>query len=485
MLMPTVIKHHHPFTILYRIYRNIRNLIIPIALFLFTEIKGDTGSQPYWVYVVATLASLFIGVWSLLSWSKDTYSIDEKSIHIKRGVLTVTERTIPLNKIISLNQEQRWLYRLIGIVNLEVYTADSNEDADAYMVISKKGVLEIERLLQMNSIQKVQNEEGTTYLRQVSYKEIFMMSISSNAFWIGVPLVGTLMQYLFKWLSPSHSDEDVSFGQLANSKAWQGVEFFKLFIMFAILIVICGFLAWLFSLVIIQFKYKGWQVERISNAITIRYGYLNKRVVKINTNKIQSIRLKEKLFSRLFGYTSLWIDCVGYEGEDRNRMLIPAIRKHELEKVIQQLLPEFELVHELDPLQKQGTLFVGLAGSCIFAFLIVITAFLWHLSVLFTLLIPVALYVYKQYGYRHSGWKLYKNQLIVSKQGLTKTTVYVLREATQSIQYDQNKFQEFLGIYKMHIDIDSPSRSKEYTLVGINQEDILWILYWYKNDKTN
>lgn len=115
-----MIKRHHPITVFYKIYSQIRYSIIPLATFLYNEIRAGTGQQPDWVYLAATIYGIVTGGWSILSWYRETYQLDSKVLHITKGVFTVTQRTIPLKKINNIKIEQSWLYRLLGIANVEL-----------------------------------------------------------------------------------------------------------------------------------------------------------------------------------------------------------------------------------------------------------------------------------------------------------------------------------------------------------------------------
>ncbi|SEM58649.1 hypothetical protein [Paenibacillus sp. OV219] len=51
--MNTRINRHHPIALLLKLYQFARNLVIPISLFIINEIKGNTGSQSNFVYLIA------------------------------------------------------------------------------------------------------------------------------------------------------------------------------------------------------------------------------------------------------------------------------------------------------------------------------------------------------------------------------------------------------------------------------------------------
>ncbi|MBN3525824.1 PH domain-containing protein [Paenibacillus apiarius] len=70
---------------------------------------------------------------------------------------------------------------------------------------------------------------------------------------------------------------------------------------------------------------------------------------------------------------------------------------------------------------------------------------------------------------------------MIAKPGLTRTTVYVQRQAIQSITCRQTWIQCLFGIFQIELLIDSPSKAKEYVFIGASQEDVQQLLKWYKN----
>lgn len=473
-------KRHHPIRIIFKLYHAIRNLIIPIAIFIFNEIKGDTGSQPYWVYVITAFITILICVWSVLSWFNDIYWTDEGSLHIKYGIFSKTERVIPLSKIRSMNTEQNWMYRLIGVVTMELQTADSNEQADARIILSLKSLNQFANLIENTDRER---ELSLSSKKIVTKKEIFMLSISSKSFWVGIPIILTIWQFISGWIFKEDSIEDTSIGSLAKSDVWQQINFSEFFYMFLVVIITVSVLSWLVSLVVLQVKYRGWTVQRKDNMLTIEYGFFEKKVIKVRSDKIQSIRIKEKMLSRFFGYSSLYMDCIGYAGEHGSKLILPAIRNTEIQQALHLLLPEFELTNDLLGLNKGAKYYPSIFPSVILLVGSVAGYFFekWLLAIL--ILIPIW-HLINAYQYKHSYWGIYRNQLVIVKGKFTKTSVYVLRRAVESITFEANRLQSTLQIGCLDVDIDSPSKPREYSLLGINRQQFVDIQSWYKNNQS-
>lgn len=475
-----MIKRHHPITVFYKIYSQIRYSIIPLAAFLYNEIRAGTGQQPDWVYLAATIYGIVTGGWSILSWYRETYQLDSKVLHITKGVFTVTQRTIPLKKINNIKIEQSWLYRLLGIANVELQTSDSNADVDARLVTSRK----MADLLK-ESIGMIKNRSAISSTKEhhVTSKEIMMLSMSSNTFWLGLPVTITVIQFLWRWLFPTPEEEQVSFMDLFKKETWSEItldDCIEVTLYLAAFLGICVIITWLCSIGMAQIRYKGWYLSRAGNMISIHHGWLERKSVQIQAKRIQSLRIKELMFGRLYGYASICMDCVGYSGERRVKLLIPSIRSSELTEVLGRLLPELQLQTPKRVLHRNAKFSVAIPVILLLVIGIVVGCYftLWFLTIVPFLFI---VYKYMTYVYVHTKWDIAENVFILRKAGFNQKTVYLLRESIESISIRQSWWQRLFRIYRLEMDIDSPANVREYRMSGVTKQDCDEILRWYKN----
>lgn len=473
-----MIKRHHPITVIYKIYSQIRYSIIPLAAFLYNEIRAGTGQQPEWVYIAATVYGIVIGCWSILSWHRETYQLDSKVLHITKGVFTVTQRTIPLMKITNIKIEQSWIYRMLGIANVELQTSDSNADADARLVTSRKMA---ELLMKSIGLTGNQNAIPATKEHHVTGKEIMVLSMSSNAFWLGLPITIAVIQHLLSWLFPTAEEEQVSFMELFKKDTWFGItNSIKGPLYLAVFLGICVVVSWLFSIVMAQFRYRNWHLSRDGDVISIHHGWTERKLVQIQVKRIQSLRIKELMFGRLCGYASVCMDCVGYSGERRVKLLIPSIHTSELVEVLGRVLPEFDIRPPKSELQRNAIYSAAIPRILLLALGILIGCYftLWFLTI-----VPI-IYIgckYISYVYVKTKWEIAANLFILRKAGINQTTVYLLRESIESISVRQSWWQRLFRIYHLEMDIDSPANVREYRMSGITKQDFDEIQRWYKN----
>lgn len=274
------IHRQHPIKIAVHLYRTIRYMIIPYTLLLLREIKAGTGQQPYWVYGVAVVIGLSILLWSILSWWKDTYQIGESEIAIQKGVLLTTQRMIPLERITNISIEQTWTDRFVGSATAELHTSDSNEEAgDRFVLTQRNADMLLARINRPMS--RISNQAKPNWVLQP--KDILMRAISSNSFWLGVPLCLTVVTYVWDWVEPS-TEEEVSLVRFFEDEIWKQLLTTELIpVLLALLGIIALYLfaSWLLSLVMMQIRYNQWTVIRDSGYIHIQYGLYERKSISL------------------------------------------------------------------------------------------------------------------------------------------------------------------------------------------------------------
>lgn len=174
------------------------------------------------------------------------------------------------------------------------------------------------------------------------------------------------------------------------------------------------------------------------------------------------------------------MDCVGYAGEKKVKLLLPAIHRSKMHAALEMLLPEFTIVNPQRHLPAGKAMYFVWLPVIAVGLVVVVSAIL---SPWAWFMIPFAAVIYWRGRRKYSGtrWEFHGNQCVLAKPGLTRTTVYVQRQAIQSITYRQTWFQCLFGIFQIELVIDSPSKAKEYVFTGASQEDVQQLLKWYKN----
>jgi len=109
-------------------------LLVPILLAVMVVVaavlasallpEGDVGGWLRWaVLAIAAVAILVLSVWPFLNWLTSTYTVTNRRLITRQGVITRTGRDIPLVRINDVSYEHGLLDRLLGCGTLVVESA--------------------------------------------------------------------------------------------------------------------------------------------------------------------------------------------------------------------------------------------------------------------------------------------------------------------------------------------------------------------------
>lgn len=121
-------------------------LIVPALVFLLVVAIAVLLSLPasgVWVWVVWALAAIVLvrfTLWPTLEWAGATYTVTDRRLITRSGVLTRRGHDIPLNRISDVSSERGVLDRMLGCGTLVV------ADASTHGHVTLPDVPDVERL---------------------------------------------------------------------------------------------------------------------------------------------------------------------------------------------------------------------------------------------------------------------------------------------------------------------------------------------------
>lgn len=79
--------------------------------------------------VLALVGGLVVGWWTRLVWRAWQFRVGDHALHLRHGVLTRRESTIPLHRVQHIDLEAGPLERRFGLTSLVLRTASASSDA--------------------------------------------------------------------------------------------------------------------------------------------------------------------------------------------------------------------------------------------------------------------------------------------------------------------------------------------------------------------
>ncbi len=437
-------------------------LILTILVFNSIEIFGEfINDNISLINVVKSLGIFFLlitilFIYFIYKWYKTTIEIDNKMITITQNTIQKKIQTTLIKNISSINIEQNIFERILNTAKIKFDTnsIEANNNKDINIILKKDFALKI----QLDLLNLIENKEKTkdidkdnTNLITFKYsKMIKHILLNMNIF---------IFAFLF-----------TSYFFLIKSTNLEGNFIFPLIFIVVPL---------LFSFISNLGKYYGFSLKKDNDKIIMNYGYFTKKKINIPYNKINGLKIKQSLFARLLKRYSLEIICIGMSEADNESIpvLLPYMKKEELHKYINLLLPEYNLNVEYIN-QNKKSIIVIIFSYFIFIILSIIISYFYNLYILIIVIIAwlfIIILKYKTCKFRYLNNTVYlitgifnKNLIITklnkiehisimknfisSKLGLSKINIYILASSLnithQSGYFKEDKLDELIDKYK-------------------------------------
>ncbi len=169
----------------YRTYQRFDNISIFNSFDLFLD------------FLLNILPGILIIISGIMEYKKYRYRLDREQFHINRGWLRREKKSIPIDKIQSVQIEQNWLYRLLNVYLVKIDTIGEDQ-----VEVEIGGVWENDALELKHTIQKIKKEdpfgtvqeeipEGSGTKIDFSYaltnKQVSKYAFTENMLWFLLP----------------------------------------------------------------------------------------------------------------------------------------------------------------------------------------------------------------------------------------------------------------------------------------------------------
>ncbi|MEK3889604.1 PH domain-containing protein [Bacillus sp. FSL K6-3431] len=436
-------KRLHPISILFEFLSFLKQVILPMLLWIFIATKGDekTGKilWDYGPWIGLGMIVLFTIVLSIIKWSRYTYRIEDMELRIEHGLFIKKKRYIPFERIQSLDFSESIIHRPFGLVKVKVETAGSSDNkAEAEMTaINKEAASAIKSMIAeaknngdviKKDIDEVQKE---TILYKITQQQLlFFASTSGKAGLVISAVIAFAAQF----------DDLIPFDKLFNEL--EGIVQAGYFII-ASLVFIGIVMAWVLSVVLAYLKYNDFTLKQFEDDFVITRGLLEKRTTTIPIRRVQAIRITESPLRQPFGYASVVVEYAGGSNLDEKTegLLMPVIKKKAIATLLQDALTDYSFHVDFirAPIRaKRRFYFLNIIQAAV-----VVTGlsiWLWPYGALSLLLLPLA-WILGVCRYRSAGWNITGNQLAFRYRVIGQQTVLLRKNRVQSMDVTVNWFQ--------------------------------------------
>lgn len=408
------------------------------------------------IIIIAIILGVLIG-FQLWRWSKTFIYIQDKSIVVEQHTLQKKKNTIGIKNISNVNTEQNLFEILVGTckIKLDTNSLSTADETDVQIVLKKK-----EAEVFRNAIMRLMQEDNEKVIQEPAEDE-FKWDIKAE-----LPELLTHGLYFINILSLLLA-LSCGFGivlsvikTIQNGFANEGIlgtmiGFITIFLVLAgsIWDIVKGFV-----------KYLDFKIARREDKIYISYGIMKRVRYTIPVNKISALQFHQTIFARLTNRYMVKIINIGMgdNKEEAESFFLPYHKLPLLQQQLEKLLPEFYDGQEKElELQPAAVWFAWLYPFLLYvATILIIDYALWTMFSQYYAYIIIANIFIFIWGmillvcyYKTTGYYLHEDYLVVANGYFSRTICFLPYANMQYIEWKQNVFAHFIGIYngKIHL----------------------------------
>ncbi|UJL47040.1 PH domain-containing protein [Virgibacillus sp. NKC19-16] len=471
-------KRLHPAAIIFNFIKGIREFIF-VLIFGFITFRDQ--SFGYFILIVLLLA-LIIVAYSVISWYRYTYRVEEEELRIEYGIFIRKKRYISKNRIQSIDLTQGVIHRIFKLAKVQIETAGSGNGSEASLKAVK--FTEAQTLrdelknedTQATELDPETEAETTNHpFYKISFKRLFVAGSTSGS--IGVIFVLALGALEFERFIPDRFFD--------NAMSWVIGLSIMLIVGFALALLL---FLWLLGIAGTMIKYGNFTITKYKDELFITRGLLEKKQITIPLGRIQAVGIQESVIRQPLGFVTVFAEVAGGsldQGEDFSTVLFPIMKRDEVEEFLQEILPDYaEQPQDFNPLPKRALTF--------YLFRTMVPIILLGIAVMFLLpqfsWVIIILLIGGLYlgflRYRAGGYYLKENRLMVRYRVLSKTTMLMYHKRIQAFEKTQHKIQKAkkLATLKLSI-IGKLGTGKHYTIKELDEADLDQLSDWYSYRK--
>lgn len=419
------------------------------------------------VLLAAGLISVFSAVWGVLSWRATTYRVSGGALHFKRGVLQKSERSVPLERVQSVETVQGIVQRVFGVVGVRIEAAGGGGEAEVSLPALSSGAAaalreELTKSGPRRASPDTLDEPGPTVIRKLRVRNLLLAGLTSGQIGVAASVVFGGFQFV----------DDLLPGELAERLSELLLP--RTVTTALLLVLVVALFSWVLATFGTVLAHAGFTLSRSVDGkyLHIKRGLLERRESTVPLARIQAVKVVEGVLRQPFGFATLRVESAGFGAEEGvSTALFPLLPRREVEKLLQDAVPRFAAsLDRLDSLPARArrryafrsalpALLLAVPGAVVF--------FPWGLLALL-LVVPASLYGLLRH--RTAGYDLGGENLVLRFRRLARTTVIVPRSRLQSRGYSVSPFQKRTELATLKVEVASGSGGAAFRLADVEAE---------------
>ena len=440
-------RRQHPISVLFFIVKTVKDMIYPLAAFvLSTALRDD--ANPLWIWGGIALFTGVVIVLGALSWYRYVYRLEANAMLVEHGLIIRKKLSIPRDRVQSVDMSAGIVQRLFGVRKLGIETAGSRKPEVVLNAVSR---YEAERI--RAAMVKDASDAGIPFpgvpdvigagegrlgasagaadepaadrpLYRVPTGRILLYSATSGRIFLSLAIIAALYSQFEDWIRNLGLFDPDAWKTVMPADARGWVWFAA-----AACIVI-----WLLGTVVIMVKEYGFTIERQGGKLLIRRGLLERKQFSVALERIQAVQVTQNALRRMFGCASVNLVTFASIKNDGqiHSLLCPLIPVRDIPELLDAFVPEAVWPKNFERPGREamaGYIAFPLAVAAIAA----VPGLIWIPGGYgwTVLALPAAALLHGALRFRHAGWRLGDDGIVVRNGGFGVQIAFIPRRRIQ------------------------------------------------------
>ena len=439
-------RRQHPISVLFFIMKIVKDMIYPLAAFILsTTLREDV--HPLWLWGGIALFSAVAIALGALSWLRYVYRLEPNAMHVEYGLIIRKKLSIPRDRVQSVDMSAGIVQRLFGVQKLVIETAGSRKPEVVLSAVSKAEADRIRTAMvkdasdaavtgagsgahddgQGPSGASAGSADGSAAARplyRVPTGRILLYSATSGRIFLSLAIIAALYSQFDDWVR--------NLG-LFDPDAWEAVmpSDVKGWAWFAA--AACAVI-WLLGTAVITVKEYGFTIERQGGKLLIRRGLLERKQFSVALERIQAVQVTQNALRRMFGCASVNLVTFASIKNDGqiHSLLCPLVPVRDIPELLAAFVPEAVWPEDFErPGREALTGYIAFplavaAAAAVPGLIWIPGGYGWT-----ALALPAAALLHGVLRFRHAGWRLSNDGIVVRSGGFGVQVAFIPRRRIQ------------------------------------------------------
>ena len=423
---PAAERRLHPAEIVLAALDNVRELLIAAVVGLVVG-GGASGLSPVTALLLGLVGVFVVLFLGYLRWTTTLYWVAQDAVHLRTGVVSPDETSVPLARIQAIDSTQGPVQRLFGVHELHVQTAGGGAKGEIVLrAVSEDAARELRAAAGLGEPEARELPEW-----RLSPRGLVAAALTTPQIGVVLPMVGGLVA-LF---------DDLLLSERGNSRLIDRVPDDPVGIALVGLALAAATLLVSFLGAVVAFS--GFTLVRDGERLQIRRGLVQRRAASIPLARVHAVDVVESLARRPFGLAAVRVETAGYRSEAAAaQTLFPLVRLADVPSLLGEFVPA--LAGASGPVEgppprsrRRYALPPGLVGATLGVAATIALADAWPA-------IPLLAVLGVAWGllrHRAAGWRLDGSRVIMRRGAVARRTLIARSDRLQEHALSSSVFQ--------------------------------------------